>query len=354
MSAKPLGVVIVTYNATDVILDCLESLLNAAQLDNIPLRIAVVDNASTDGTSDLIRNWAIGKTPYVAPDDLPFNFPEVVKPVVLSDTTQPQVVSLLEERVNGGFASGVNAGLAHLAKDPEIDRFWILNPDSVVPAGTVAAFAQYDAGPSGFSLIGGRVVYLEDPSKIQTDGGVINKKTGVTHNKNQFYGLDTPLPDAADLDFISGASMVASRAFYTAAGPLPEHYFLYYEEVEWALQRGNLPLAYCPDALIYHRSGTSIGSSGANRLASPFSMYFLYRARGRFMRRMFPVGLPIALAYCCAKSMQLLLKGYREEALAILQGFFNRRPPEYVLSVMSKEAAQVAFPEHPQLCKEEI
>ena len=338
MNSAPLGVVIVTYNANDVILDCLESLLSAGLADRVALRVVVVDNASTDDTVALIKSWASGETPYVAPNDLPFTSVPVPKPTT--------AVTLLEEPANGGFAFGVNVGLAALAKTPEIDRFWVLNPDSAVPQGSVAAFAQYDAGPKGFSLMGGRVVYLEAPDKIQSDGGTINRKTGVTHNKNQFSGLHTAAPDAAELDFISGASMVASRAFYEAAGPLPEDYFLYYEETDWALQRGDLPLKYCSDALIYHRSGTSIGSSGVNRLASPFSIYFLYRARTRFVRRFFPMCLPISIGYCCAKAVQLALKGHSKEAQAVLQGCFNRPPPAYVRSVMSPAAQKIAFPEH--------
>jgi GT2 family glycosyltransferase len=346
MNNTALGVVIVTYNASDVILDCLETLLSAALADGIALRVAVVDNASSDDTVARIKSWAAGETPYVAPGDLPFDSAPVPKPLSLGAPSQGTSVHLLEEPANGGFAFGVNVGLAALAKDPEVDRFWILNPDSAVPQGSVAAFARHEAGPDGFSLMGGRVVYLEAPDKIQSDGGLINRKTGVTHNKNQFSGLQTALPDPAALDFISGASMVASRAFYEAAGPLPEDYFLYYEEVDWALQRGALPLSYCPEALIYHRSGTSIGSSGVNRLASPFSTYFLYRARTRFVRRFFPASLPVAIAYCCAKAAQLTLKGYRKEAQAVLQGCFNRPPPAYVTSVMSPEARKIAFPEH--------
>ena len=346
MSNAPLGVVIVTHNASDVILDCLESLLSAALADGIALRVAVVDNASTDDTVARIKSWASGETPYSAPSDLPFESPPVPKPLPLGESTQTTSVSLLEEPANGGFAFGVNVGLAILAKDPEVDRFWILNPDSAVPQGSVVAFAQHDVAPDGFSLMGGRVVYLEAPDKIQSDGGIINRKTGVTHNKNQFSGPQTAMPDPGELDFISGASMVASRAFYEAVGPLPEDYFLYYEEVDWALQRGALPLAYCPEALIYHRSGTSIGSSGVNRLASPFSTYFLYRARTRFVRRFFPAYLPVTIAYCCAKAAQLTLKGHRKEAGAVLQGCFNRPPPAYVTSVMSPEAQKIAFPEH--------
>ena len=73
-----LGVVIVTFNSTDVILDCLESLFAAT---GTRLAIAVVDNASTDGTAALLRDWAAGRRPYVPPADLPFALHPCPKPL---------------------------------------------------------------------------------------------------------------------------------------------------------------------------------------------------------------------------------------------------------------------------------
>ncbi|SNR71937.1 glycosyltransferase family 2 protein [Puniceibacterium sediminis] len=351
MTLAPLGVVVVTYNAADVILDCLETLLGAAAADGAALRVVVVDNASTDGTPAVIRDWAAGRVPYVAPDDLPFAHLPVAKPLPLGSAAIPggarcevAPLTLIETGSNGGFAAGVNIGLAHLASDPGIERFWVLNPDSAVPAGTPAAFATRDPGP--FSLMGGRVIYLDAPDKIQIDGGLLDRRTGVTHNSNQFCPPDVPPPDPAALDFITGASMVASRAFYEAVGPMSEDYFLYYEEVDWALRRGDLPLAYCPGGIVYHRAGSAIGSQAVNRPASPFSLYFIHRARMRFVRRFFPASLPLAFAFSLAKAGQLALKGYRREAGTLLLASLNRPPPAHVRIMLSDDAARRAIPEH--------
>ncbi|GIT93277.1 hypothetical protein JANAI61_37350 [Jannaschia sp. AI_61] len=342
----PLGAVIVTYNASDVILDCLETLLAAAAADGTDLRVVVVDNASTDGTVDHLRAWADGSRPYVPPPDLPFAHGPVPKPLDLAppqtDQGHAAPLTLIETGTNGGFAAGVNAGLAHLAADPAIERFWVLNPDSVTPAGTPAAFAQ--AAPGPFSLMGGRVIYLETPDRIQIDGGLVDRRTGITHNANQFAAPQTPPPDPTSLDFITGASMVASRAFYEQAGPLPEDYFLYYEEVDWALRRKDLPLAYCAGGVIYHRAGTSIGSPKPGSPASPFSLYFKHRARMRFVRRYFPGRVLGAFAYTFAKSGQLLMQGHRSEAHALLAGSFNRAPPSKVRATLSKDALRVVTP----------
>lgn len=346
MTLPTLGVVVVTFNADDIILDCLESLL-ASQ--GVCLDIVVVDNASTDATLTTLRNWASGARSYTVPSDMPFALIPASKPVALlksgrdTQAEKEHSVTLIESGVNGGFAAGVNRGLSELSARPQIDRFWVLNPDTVVPTDTAAAFATFDM--PAFALMGGRVMYYDKPAIIQIDGGTINRKTGITGNLNLFrQASEASRPEPAAMDFITGASMVASRAFYEAAGPMPEEYFLYYEEVDWAFRRGNLPFGYCADAIVYHKAGTAIGSATLNRPASPFSLYFKHRARMRFMRRFFPRNVPIALAYSVAKAAQLMLKGYRKEAKALMLASLNRQPPADIRSVLSKEAAALAFP----------
>lgn len=343
-AAPVLGVVVVTFNSADVILDNLESLL-ASQ--GVRLRIVVVDNASDDGTVALLRDWAAGRRDWQAPGDLPFAIAPAAKPVTLGPVAADgpdHSLALIETGVNGGFAFGVNRGLAALAAVPGIDRFWVLNPDAVVPPDTARAFATHPAPAGGFALMGGRVLYLDPPDMIQIDGGTLNRWTGVTGN----LGLGashsaTPAPDAAQMAFVTGASMVASRSFYDRAGPLPEDYFLYYEEVDWALRRGDLPLVYCLGAIVYHRAGTAIGSPTLGRPASAFSLYFKHRARLRFVRRHFPAALPVALAYSAAKAAQLALKGHWAEARTILGASLGFGPSAAIRDRLSPAARDHAF-----------
>ncbi|MGV6849199.1 MAG: glycosyltransferase family 2 protein [Marinibacterium sp.] len=340
-TVSPLGVVIVTYNSADVILSCLESLLAAAE--GAPIHVTVVDNRSTDGTVALLQNWAAGNPVARPQDDYPFPAPRVDRPLPLRGPDDPGPgVTLIEADANTGFAAGVNRGLAHLAAIPEIDRFWILNPDCVVPPGVPALLAGWTPPGGDFALIGHRIRYFEAPGDIQSDGGRVNWLNGVTSAINLgCQPAAAHLPGDDQLDFIPGASMVASRAFYDRAGPLPEDYFLFYEEVAWAQERGDLPLANCPDALIYHRAGTSIGSPTTRRMASPFSFYFKYRGRMIFMRHYRPLSLPLVFVYAMGKVAQLMLKGYPEEALAILRAITGGRPPDSVLERLSEESLRL-------------
>lgn len=345
MSLPRLGVALVTFNSADVILDCLESLLAST---GVGLDIVVADNASTDGTRALLRDWAAGRHVHQMAADCPFAVTQLGPRALALDGSpvagSTHRITLVETGVNGGFAAGVNAALAVLQTCKGTDRFWVLNPDSIVPPETAAAFASCPEPAGGFALMGGRVLYLETPEVIQIDGGTINRRTGVTGNLNLGQPHpQTPVPDPANMAFITGASMVASRRFYEMAGPLPEDYFLYYEEVDWALRRRSLPLLYCPAGLVYHRAGTAIGSPTLGRPASPFSLYFKHRGRLRFMRRYYPAALPIALLYSAAKAGQLLLKGYPLEAWTILSASLGLPASAAIRERLGPEAAARAF-----------
>lgn len=343
-----LGVVVVTFNTADIITENLESLM--AEAGDVALDVVVVDNGSTDGTPEAIRAWADGSAPFVAPADMPFPLSACAKPVTLSPegapcpecTPEAPALTFIETGLNAGFAGGVNRGLAHLAALSAADRFWILNPDGAAAPGAALAFATADPGP--FSLMGGRVIYTHTPDVIQIDGGTVNRRTGITGNVHQGAShAATPPPDPAAMDFITGASMVASRAFCERAGPMPEQYFLYYEEVDWAFQRGDLPYAYCADGVVYHRAGTAIGSPTLDRIASPFSLYFKHRGRRRFIDRHLPGALVSGWLYTAAKAVQYLLKGYRAETRAMIAGFRDGPPPAAVRDRLAPEAQALAF-----------
>lgn len=347
-TAPAIGVIVVTFNAEDVILDCLESLM---AVTDAPLKVIVVENASQDNTALAILDWASGQQPYVAPADLPIPLPACPKPVTLTETSAVPAspaslapITLIHSSVNAGFAGGVNLGLAVAVTDPDIQNFWILNPDSITAPQTPALYAACAAANPGYGLMGGRTCYMDPANKIQIDGGLVNLWTGATSNINlSAPHPGSPAPASADLEFITGANVMASRLFYETVGPLREDYFLYYEEVDWAFRRGKFPLLYCPDTLVFHHTGTAIGSPTLERIASPFSHYFKYRSRMLFIRRFHPVALPVTYAYAMAKTLLVFLKGFRAEAWALICALHGLKPPKEVRERLSPEAARIAF-----------
>ena len=94
---------------------------------------------------------------------------------------------------------------------------------------------------------------------------------------------------------------------------------------------------------MHHHSGASIGTARLDRLASPFSNYFTYRNRMRFMRRFRPWALPAAYLYSLAKVGRLLTLGAVPEAAAAARGLHGMAPPAAVRDRVGPAAAAVAF-----------
>lgn len=329
-----IGAVVVAFNSADVICECLDSLL--AQ-DGAHVRVAVVENASTDDTLAVVRNWAAERSLALA---------EVKAGEKPSADSQ---VFLVHSGANRGFAGGVNVGLAALALDPNIQHFWVLNPDAFAEKGAARAILHAAELQPAYGLMGGRVCYAEPPHRVQIDGGLINFWTGVTGNYNLGVPLaQAQLPRADQLDFITGANMVASRRFYERVGPMREDYFLYYEEADWAMRRGEMPLVVACDFTVFHHAGTSIGSPTLERLATPFSFWFKYRSRVKFIARFRPLALPVTLAYATAKACQLLLKGAFPQATTLLRAVYGLPPPKSVSGRLTPEAARYAFGKSPR------
>ncbi len=325
-----IGVVIVAFNTGDDLIACVESLRH--QAGGSPC-IVVVDNRSTDDTMAKLRAWAARTEA------------ETGQKILGTDPADaPAQVILVDSGFNRGFAGGVNVGLGVLAAIPAIRHFWILNPDAYADEGAARAILNAAAAHPGYGLIGGRICYTDKPPRIQMDGGRVNRWTGVTANINLGRSpQDLPPPPGSALDFVSGANVIASRRFYDQVGPMREDYFLYYEEVDWAMRRGALPLVVAPDLLVWHHAGTAIGSPTLERLASPFSFWFKYRSRMKFMRRFNPLGLPVAMAYATAKAAQLALKGAWPQATALLRAVYGLPAPKVVRDRLSPEAARLAL-----------
>lgn len=329
-SRADIGIVIVAFQSEDVIAACLESI---AASQGVRPRIVVVDNASPDATCATVRGWAASRSPGLS-------FAEArVGALDRADAD----VTLLRAPVNGGFAFAVNRGIEVLRTDPDLDLFWVLNPDCEVLPDTASHFVR--AGRDGaFALMGGRTIFHGRRDRIQTDGGRVSLLTGVVTSVNSALPVDQAhMPDASEIDFVTGASCVASRRFIDRAGLMSEDYFLYYEEVDWAFRRGDLPLRQVPEAIVLHHGGTTIGTGTIDRRPSPFSNYFNARNRIRFMRRFAPSRLGLAYLHGLAKTAHLALSGAYEEAAAFARGLFSLPPPAAVRARIDPAAHELAF-----------
>jgi N-acetylglucosaminyl-diphospho-decaprenol L-rhamnosyltransferase len=207
-----------------------------------------------------------------------------------------QPLRLIQAPTNLGFAGGVNVCLAAI---PNADAWWILNPDAEpYPDAMALLVARLCAGDCDAV---GSTIHLPS-GEVQSHGGHwqrwLARAISIGHGSEL-----KDKPDHAAVErrqnYLNGASMMISRRFLEAAGPMREDYFLYCEEVEWCLRahRAGMRLGYAADALVLHQQGTTTGNSGALR-ERPRAPVFLNERNAMLLTRdVYPGAWPvIALA----------------------------------------------------------
>jgi len=301
---KKVIIILVNWNGWVDTIRCLESLF---RLNYSNFNVIICDNNSTDNSYNNIKAWASGDLDLLnsSNDSLyHLTFPPVTKPIPIiecpNNSLQANInknIILLQSRTNIGFAGGVNLGL-QLAKKNDIAYSWILNNDVVVtPNSLLTLVKRLDKEGDKGGICGSTVYYYDEPDKIQTTGGIkYNRWFGITtFLKNS--GLDNHKIES-NLDAIYGASMLVSKSFLEHVGFLSEKYFLYFEELDWAI-RGkmkNFKICYASDSIIYHLGGRSTGSTERyENNKSYFSDYYFMRNKLLFTKKFFPYAVPTIL-----------------------------------------------------------
>jgi hypothetical protein len=315
-----LGVVLVNYKGSADTLECLESLLRS----DIPLKVAVIDNASGDGSVERILAWASGVDAYVPPEGQlgALSTPPLAKPVEValldSDVAVERAprdgaLSLIRSEANLGFAGGNNVGIRHLLKDPAIEAVWLLNNDTVVEPAAARALLLTIRADATQGMIGTQIRYYHSPKTVQALGGM--SFSLLTGNNKGLHG-NRPVSSRFDgrqvaraAECVLGASLTVTRAFVQTVGLMSEDYFLYFEEMDWARRNeGRFSIGFARGSVVYHKHGGSIGSSSKKGGRSPQSEYWLLRARLLFYRKYHPMLLPLIWVQGCAQTGRRLLR----------------------------------------------
>jgi N-acetylglucosaminyl-diphospho-decaprenol L-rhamnosyltransferase len=223
------GVVVVTYNSADVIESCLDSCAN--------LTVIVVDNASSDGTADVVR--------------------------------RRPAVKLIANTKNRGFAGGVNQGVAAL----HTKLILLLNPD--VELETSIALLAEACSREGVGLAGGRLVdadFGEAQSgftlrRFPTPWTLVFEVLGVNrlwppNPLNRRYRCrDLDLEKPAEVDQPPGAFLMFRREVWQRLGGFDTQFHpVWFEDVDFEKRARDLGLKilYVPQVTARHRGGHSI------------------------------------------------------------------------------------------------
>jgi GT2 family glycosyltransferase len=251
-----IGVVVVNWNGLADTLACLESLVAATPG---PTRIVVVDNGSTDGSLQALRAWQAARRGQGA----------------------GPAVTILASSTNRGFSGANNIGLEHLGADPAIGHFLLLNNDATVDPGFFAAMARALAAAPDAAIMGATIYVTARPGEVWYAGGrFLRLRSRVEHQRTVPRDA-TPLPT----EFVTGCALLISRRAWETLGPLPQCYFMYFEDAEysWRAHTAGLSVLYAPRAVVYH----AVGASVARGWPHPRVVQLETRNRNLFVRRNF-------------------------------------------------------------------
>lgn len=319
MAAKTLcvAVVILNWNGWRDTIECLESVF---RLEYPNYRVIVCDNGSEDGSLDRIRAWAEGRL--TAATDGPawekLVSGAVPKPVMFveysrreaeagGDPGQDFPLTLIQTGANLGFAGGNNVGLRYVLARDEFDYVWLLNNDTVVRPDALSSLEKRMRERPDAGMCGSTLVYYHQPDSVQAwGGGTYDRLLGVSRH----LGVGAPIteiPDMArveaEMAYVIGASMLVRCDMLRTVGLMSEAYFLYYEEIDWAIRAcRRYTLAYAASSVVYHKEGEAIGSSHT-REPSLLSQTYLYGNRLKLARKYFRRYWPIQwlrMAFECA------------------------------------------------------
>lgn len=224
-----LSIIILNYNTKELLEKCLESVEKCE--GEVPLQVIVSDNASSDGSSDMVRE----KFPWVT----------------------------LTEGPNEGFSKGNNRARL-LAKG---DMVLFLNPDTVANRGVLKETTDFlithkDVGALSCKLVLPSGEIDKDARRRFPTPGIAFMKLFLKSGRKYWYE-DVSADKIQEVDAIQGAFFLTWKKVLNDVGWFDEDYFFNGEDIDlcWKIRQAGWKIIYYPDVFIYHLKGASTGKS---------------------------------------------------------------------------------------------
>ncbi|MGV8978000.1 MAG: glycosyltransferase family 2 protein [Cellulomonas sp.] len=257
MTAASVVVVVVSWNARDLTLRCLDS-LSGQTGGGQPIDVIVVDNASTDGSVEALR--------------------------------ARRGIQVVELRTNTGFAAGANAGIRAtsapvvvlLNNDATADHDCVENLTAPLlrptaagdsPLGATTGRVRLRGGftragsdsPAGSTLVsahGERWIRVEGGTSLLNSTGNELTSSGNGRDRDWLAPASSP-PAPREVFGFNGGCAALRRDALDDVGLFDEDLFMYYEDTElsWRLRRAGWDVAHISDAGTEHDHAASSGTS---------------------------------------------------------------------------------------------
>jgi GT2 family glycosyltransferase len=266
--------IIVSWNTRALLLDCLSSILSAAE--GFTCEIFVVDNGSADGSPEAVRRRFGNR------------------------------VRLIENRHNQGFARANNQAL----RKARGRYYLLLNSDTVIAGDTLKNLLGFlDRHPDA-AMVGPRMVGGDGSAQNSYDNfpglatELLNKSLLRQLFPDRFSGRAAPGAGAFEVDSLIGACIAVRADAVREAGLLDEDYFFFLEETDWCLRmrKAGWKIYHDPDNDIIHLQGQSKRRRPARAWIEYYRSLYLFFKKNRTplsyrtLRLFRAIKLPINLA----------------------------------------------------------
>jgi GT2 family glycosyltransferase len=282
MKSEPplVTVVIPAWNNSGTISDCLRSLLSSTYRN---IDVIVVDNGSTDRTSEVVRE----------------GFPNV---------------KVIRNSSNLGFSGALNSARG----ESKGDYILWLSSDANVSPRWIEVMVENLQKDSGLGMASSLVVYRGPGNIVWSAGGIIDGLTGLTWDHGKGENAVTSI-FRHDIDYVPGCAAMVSRDALARTGGLDDDYFMYFEDAELGLRlkRAGFRIAVLQSLQVQHHA---LGGSEAGR--NPSNKLFLFaKSNIRFVLKNWPFPrVIVAFASCfCFYLGFALVKGPRHYTRAVIQ-----------------------------------
>lgn len=264
--------VIVNWNLRDDTLACVDSLLAASAQ---PGQIIIVDNGSTDGSIEAIRN-RYGPTVY-----------------------------LLEAGENLGFAGGNNLGI-RFALEKGADWVFLLNNDTLVATDSLVQLEKAASSNQKYTIYSPIIYYYDKPEIIWHLGDHLIPGTLITFDRYRDKPHLSTFPEFIPVDFVNGCGMMIQRDVFNKIGLFDSSLFMYGEEVDfcWRARLAGFRFACATKSKIWHKVAASANQNPEH------TRYLRVRNQIQFYRK-YARGLQIPLMFVFSLSRSIGM-GFRD------------------------------------------
>jgi GT2 family glycosyltransferase len=258
-STPDVSVIIVSFNTREVLRQCLQSVVDDAS--GLVAEIIVVDNASTDGSPEMVEQ----------------DFPEVV---------------VIRSAINLGFGEGNNVALRRARGR----YFVLLNSDAFFVKGALPlAIQRMDDNPSvglGGCLLIGRDGSSQPSSRTFHSiigDAIVLSGLAAKFPKSKFFGsFDRTWADEkqpAPVDWVPGAFTILRPSALQRVGYFDPTFFLYYEEVDLCrrMKNAGIPVWYWPEIVVVHIGGESSRTHTTLEFSSRAAQVVQWRMRSTLL-----------------------------------------------------------------------